>query len=123
MAIAWRRMDPILARDVDIADATHLPRADPPSRKWLAELRDVGPVREAAIARLHAVLLRGAVRGRPPPARAAARSGGDFDDIANQAADDAMVAVLARLDDFRGESRRGELTRRGFSLHDTKGSR
>jgi RNA polymerase sigma-70 factor (ECF subfamily) len=31
--------------------------------------------------------------------------GGDFDDVANQAADDALVAVLARLDDFRGESR------------------
>ena len=31
--------------------------------------------------------------------------GGDFDDIANMAADDALVAVLGHLDDFRGESR------------------
>src|SRR5262249_19282013 len=31
--------------------------------------------------------------------------GDDLDDIANQAADDALVSVLRRLDDFRGESR------------------
>jgi RNA polymerase sigma-70 factor (ECF subfamily) len=31
--------------------------------------------------------------------------GNDLDDIANQAADDALVSVLARLDDFRGASR------------------
>jgi RNA polymerase sigma-70 factor (ECF subfamily) len=31
--------------------------------------------------------------------------GGDFDDLAHQAADDALVAVLGKLDDFRGESR------------------
>ena len=31
--------------------------------------------------------------------------GNDLEDIANQAADDALVSVLARLDDFRGESR------------------
>ena len=56
--------------------------------------------------RLHELLLRAArfevARRRRvmPHVR-----GGDFDDIANQAADDALVAVLARLDDFRGESR------------------
>jgi RNA polymerase sigma-70 factor (ECF subfamily) len=31
--------------------------------------------------------------------------GGDEDDLAQQCADDALVAVLAKLDDFRGESR------------------
>jgi RNA polymerase sigma-70 factor (ECF subfamily) len=31
--------------------------------------------------------------------------GDDADDIANEAADDALVSVLARLDSFRGESR------------------
>jgi RNA polymerase sigma-70 factor (ECF subfamily) len=31
--------------------------------------------------------------------------GGDFDDLAQQSADDALVAVLAKLDEFRGESR------------------
>src|SRR5690606_9261296 len=31
--------------------------------------------------------------------------GDDFEDLAQQAADDALLAVLARLGDFRGESR------------------
>jgi RNA polymerase sigma-70 factor (ECF subfamily) len=31
--------------------------------------------------------------------------GNDLDDLANQAADDALVSVLARLDSFRGASR------------------
>jgi RNA polymerase sigma-70 factor (ECF subfamily) len=31
--------------------------------------------------------------------------GNDLDDIANQAADDALVSILARLDSFRGASR------------------
>jgi RNA polymerase sigma-70 factor (ECF subfamily) len=31
--------------------------------------------------------------------------GGDFDDIALQSADDALVAVLSKLDDYRGGSR------------------
>ena len=81
-------------------------RADPASRRWLEELRAPGAVREAAIERLHALLLRAArfevARRRRllPHLR-----GGDLEDVAHQAADDALVAVLARLDDFRGESR------------------
>ena len=31
--------------------------------------------------------------------------GGDFDDLAHQAADDALVAILGKLDTYRGESR------------------
>lgn len=31
--------------------------------------------------------------------------GGDLDDLAQQSADDALVSILAKLDDFRGESR------------------
>jgi RNA polymerase sigma-70 factor (ECF subfamily) len=31
--------------------------------------------------------------------------GGDHDDLAQQCADDALVAILAKLDEFRGESR------------------
>jgi RNA polymerase sigma-70 factor (ECF subfamily) len=79
---------------------------DPDSRAWLADLRREGPVREDAVARLHALLLRAALfevsRRRPmlPHLR-----GNDLEDIAQQAADDALVSLLARLDDFRGESR------------------
>jgi RNA polymerase sigma-70 factor, ECF subfamily len=79
---------------------------DPDSREWLRSLRADGATRDDAIARLHALLLRGArfevARRRPtlPHLR-----GDDLDDIANQAADDALVSVLARLEDFRGASR------------------
>jgi RNA polymerase sigma-70 factor, ECF subfamily len=79
---------------------------DPDSREWLADLRGEGSVRDDAVARLHALLLRAALfevaRRRPvlPHLR-----GNDLEDIAYQAADDALVSVLARLDDFRGESR------------------
>ena len=79
---------------------------DEESREWLRCLHADGRVREEAIARLHALLLRAAsfevARRRPslPHLR-----GNDLDDIANQAADDALVSVLRRLDDFRGDSR------------------
>ena len=80
--------------------------ADAESREWLRSLRAAGTERDEAIARLHALLLRAArfevARRRPtlPHLR-----GGDLDDIANQAADDALMGVLRRLDDFRGVSR------------------
>jgi len=82
------------------------PPLDPESREWLRSLRGDGREREEAIARLHELLLRAArfecARRRPalPHLR-----GNDLDDIANQAADDALVSVLARLDSFRGASR------------------
>ena len=63
-------------------------------------------VREAAIADLHALLLRGArfelARRR---ALLADVPRGELDRLAVQAADDAMVAILATLDSFRGASR------------------
>jgi RNA polymerase sigma-70 factor (ECF subfamily) len=58
------------------------------------------------VARLHALLLRAArfevARRRPtlPHLR-----GNELDEIALEAADDALMSVLARLDDFRGASR------------------
>jgi RNA polymerase sigma-70 factor, ECF subfamily len=82
------------------------PLLDPESREWLRCLRAAGSTRDEAIARLHALLLRAArfevARRRPalPHLR-----GNDLDDVANHAADDALVSVLARLDDFRGASR------------------
>src|SRR5215218_7202490 len=79
---------------------------DAESREWLRSLRSGGATQDDAVARLHALLLRAArfevARRRPtlPHFR-----GGDLDDIALEAADDALVSVLARLDDFRGASR------------------
>lgn len=80
--------------------------SDAESRAWLAGLRDPGPAGERTRARLHDLLLRaarfevGRRRGSLPHLR-----GGDFDDLAMQAADDALMAILAKLETFRGESR------------------
>ena len=83
-----------------------LPPAPALDRHWLGRLGPGSPGREAAIASLHELLLRGArfeVKRRSagfPQLR-----GGDLDDLAQQAADDALVAVLGKLDSFRGDSR------------------
>jgi RNA polymerase sigma-70 factor (ECF subfamily) len=79
---------------------------DTESREWLASLRSSGAQQAAAIERLHDLLLRAArfevARRRPglPHLR-----GNELDDIAQEAADDALMSVLGRLDDFRGASR------------------
>jgi RNA polymerase sigma-70 factor (ECF subfamily) len=73
---------------------------------WLESLRAEGPGREAAIAQLHALLLRAARFEVARRRRAIANwDGDDLDDLALQSADDALVAVLAKLDQFRGQSR------------------
>ncbi len=82
------------------------PGLDDESREWLRALRSDGATRDEGVARLHALLLR-AARFEVARRRAALPHlrGNDFDDLANQAADDALVSVLRRLDDFRGASR------------------
>jgi RNA polymerase sigma-70 factor (ECF subfamily) len=76
------------------------------SAEWLAALRADGAGRDRAIADLYELLLRGArfEVGRRRAALSFVR-GEEFEDIATQAADDALMAVLAKLDNFRGESR------------------
>jgi RNA polymerase sigma-70 factor, ECF subfamily len=76
------------------------------SRAWLAALRTTGAAHEQAVESLHALLLR-AARFEVSRRRAglAHVRGDELDDIAMQAADDALVAVLAKLEDFRGVSR------------------
>jgi RNA polymerase sigma-70 factor, ECF subfamily len=76
------------------------------TRAWLDALGAGGAERERAVARLHELLLRGArfelSRRRAALATVSAR---EIDDLATQAADDALVAVLAKLPTFRGRSR------------------
>jgi RNA polymerase sigma-70 factor (ECF subfamily) len=73
---------------------------DADTAAWVAALSAGGPEHEAAVARLHALLLRAA---RFELRRRGARA--DLDDLAVQAADDALVAILAKLPAFRGQSR------------------
>jgi RNA polymerase sigma-70 factor, ECF subfamily len=81
-------------------------RSEQESRLWIERLGATGAERDAALAELHALLLRAARfevnrrRANSPHLR-----GGDYDDLAHQSAGDALVAILAKLSDFRGESR------------------
>jgi len=76
---------------------------DPESERLLAALR--GPRRDAAVAELHDRLRR--IAGAEVSRRGThiPFSGPELDDVVTAAADDATVAVLAKLDEFRGESR------------------
>ncbi|UGS36562.1 RNA polymerase sigma factor [Capillimicrobium parvum] len=81
-------------------------RPDADTAAWLDALTAAGPGRDDAVARLHELLLRGA---RFELARRRRATGAptfdEIDDLATQAADDALVAVLAKLSTFRGDSR------------------
>ena len=80
-------------------------RLDVESRVWWERLHGSKPVRDRAIAELHERLRREArfhlrlrTRGRLEFPNS------DLDDLAVQAANDALLAVLRKLDDYRGES-------------------
>ena len=73
---------------------------------WLSDLAGDGPAAQAALTRLHELLLRASrhqvrrLSGLLPGAGAT-----ELEDLAQQAADDALVAVLRQLGTFEGRSR------------------
>jgi len=79
---------------------------DRESGQWVRQLRTDHPQHDWAVAHLHEILLRFAIhelarrRGQLPSI-----TGPEFDDIAQQAANDALLGILRRLDDFQGWSR------------------
>jgi RNA polymerase sigma-70 factor, ECF subfamily len=80
--------------------------SDRESELWVARLHRNHARHGETVARLHDVLVRIAYhelsrrRGLLDSI-----SGPEFDDLAHQAADDALVNILRRLDEFRGDSR------------------
>jgi RNA polymerase sigma-70 factor (ECF subfamily) len=78
----------------------------PVERNWVEALSGEGAEREEALADLHDLLLRAArfELGRRREALSYVR-GEDLEDLATQAADDAMVALLSKLHTWRGASR------------------
>ena len=88
------------------SEATAVLGPDEESRAWLAGLRAEGARKEEASRRLRDLLLRAARfeinrrKGSYPHLR-----GGDLDDLAHQAANDALFAILGKLDTYRGDSR------------------
>jgi RNA polymerase sigma-70 factor, ECF subfamily len=76
------------------------------TQAWLDALTTTGAAYDQAVECLHDVLL-GATRFEVSKRRASLYyvRGEELEDIATQAADDALVAVLGKLDQFRGASR------------------
>jgi RNA polymerase sigma-70 factor, ECF subfamily len=76
------------------------------SEAWIEALRSEGPQRDEALSDLYALLAR-AARFELRRRRAALSHvrGEELEDIVTQAADDALIAVLAKLDQYRGASR------------------
>jgi RNA polymerase sigma-70 factor, ECF subfamily len=73
--------------------------------EWVRALSGGGVERERATARLYEMLLRVA---RAEAGRRGGQlriSGPELDDLAHQAAADAVLAILAKIGEFRGESR------------------
>ena len=73
---------------------------------WLTALRATGPAHDAAVGWLYELLVDGA---RSEISRRWADLGyvddDALDDLATQAADDALLALLSKLDGYRGDSR------------------
>lgn len=80
-------------------------RLDPESASWVSALGGEGQEREAALGRLLERLVRIAhaeIRRRNAGSRI---TGPELDDLAHQAAADALLAITAKIGQFRGESR------------------
>jgi RNA polymerase sigma-70 factor (ECF subfamily) len=81
------------------------PGLDADSEQWIQGLSGIGAQREEGLARLHEMLLRiarGELRRRGAQIQIA---GPELDDLAYQATADALLAIVAKLGEFRGESR------------------
>ncbi|HEX3713133.1 MAG TPA: hypothetical protein VHV09_10085, partial [Trebonia sp.] len=76
---------------------------DEESSAWLRRLGTTGPERQAAERELHARLVRIALAEVRRRAASTPVTGRELDDVAHQAADDAMLAIFAKLTGFRGE--------------------
>jgi len=89
----------------ELARASGREAPDAQSAAWLRALDAAGPEHDAAVERLHALLLRAAATEVARRRSSAPAAAGDLDDLANQAADDALMAVLRKLHTYRGDSR------------------
>jgi RNA polymerase sigma-70 factor, ECF subfamily len=81
------------------------PKFDPESASWVEGLSGAGPSHDATVARLHEFLVRIAQSEARRRAGQLQIAGPELDDLAHQAAADALVGVVAKVGQFRGESR------------------
>ena len=78
---------------------------DAESARWLRAFAAPGAAREAALARLHELLLPIARREVARRGPRLAITGPELDDVAYQAAADALLAITGKVGQFRGEGR------------------
>jgi RNA polymerase sigma-70 factor, ECF subfamily len=91
--------------DPNAAPPVPLSAFDAESAEWVRALSSEGAERERAATRLHEIALRVAraeVHRRSAQLRI---SGPEADDVAHQAAADAVLAIINKVGQFRGESR------------------
>jgi RNA polymerase sigma-70 factor (ECF subfamily) len=97
------------ARDparVDLAGPVEPPLLDGPLVDWVSLLRTPGPDQAIAMTHLHQLMLRAAGHQVWRMRSQLGTIGQDgIDVLVNQSADEAMAAVLAKLDTFEGRSR------------------
>jgi RNA polymerase sigma-70 factor (ECF subfamily) len=86
-------------------EAVDDPEIDRENRRWVRDLAAAGPSRETACRELYPLLLRVAKSEARRRAPVLQLDGPELEDIAHQAAADALMAVSERLDRFRGEAR------------------
>lgn len=90
---------------INVASASVAGGLDPESLEWIRGLQAEGDERTRAQERLHELLLRAARREAQRQRHLGPVEGLELDDICNQAADDALMAVTRKLDSYRGASR------------------
>jgi RNA polymerase sigma-70 factor (ECF subfamily) len=78
---------------------------DVETAEWVRVLGSAGPEREASLSRLHDLLLKIARSELHRRGQQLQVAGPELDDLAYQAAADALLAIVGKLDTFRGESR------------------
>jgi RNA polymerase sigma-70 factor (ECF subfamily) len=78
---------------------------DADSATWVRSLTGPAEQREDGLARLHEMLLRIARRELQRRSGRLRIAGPELDDLAYQAAADALLAIMAKVGQFRGESR------------------
>lgn len=95
----------VTAQECGDSSAARSHRLDGESRAWLERLHASQPIRGWAIAELHDRLRREAAFHIRRRVRGSTRfPNSDIEDLATQAASDALLVLLRKLDDFRGES-------------------
>jgi RNA polymerase sigma-70 factor (ECF subfamily) len=94
-----------IADGVRVTDDPDAALMDESSRRWLDGLRASGSRHDQCVAALHELLVRVARHEASRRAGSLQLAGPELEDIAQQASDDALMAIKGKLADFRGESR------------------